>query len=68
MWWMFQSLVAASANSVRTDSIRATGANTSSKSTPCRWTKPLATSRALCFTTFPRSSLFTLNTHFNPIG
>jgi hypothetical protein len=54
------SFPAAIANSKRMDSIRATGAKTSSKSMPSRCTKPWATSRALYLTMAPRSSRFTL--------
>ena len=53
-------LCAAMANSKRMDSIRATGAKTSSKSMPSCCTKPRATSRALYLTMAPRLSRFTL--------
>ena len=50
------------------DSIRATGAKASSKSTPSYCTKPRATKRVLCLTMAPASSLFSLYTHLRVIA
>jgi hypothetical protein len=50
------------------DSMRATGAKTSSKSIPSYCTNPRATNLALCLMMSPASFHFSLYTHFRVIA